>query len=397
MNAKVIGGILLVVGTSIGGGMLALPIASATSGFVASSCLLIACWLVMMLPAFLILEVNLWLPPGTNLISMARKTLGSVGAGISWISYLLLLYCLISAYISSGQDMLGNLLKLAHFSLPAWANPCIFVAIFSLIVALGIRSVDYVNRGLMSLKLIAYLLLIVFVITYIKLPNLAHSQPAALKGSIMVMITSYGLATLVPSLRAYFKDELQQLRKVILIGSCIPLVCYLLWNLVVLGSLPLQGENGLAGMMQSSDSTSALVNALSRELSNDWVTTFVHLFASICVLTSFMAVSLGLMDFLADGFKTTKQGRSGVLIYFLTFVPPLILVLFYPGLFIKGLAYAGLCCVVLLLLLPVLMAWRGRYHLQLAGSGYRLWGGKILLLLLLVAAFVVLGVGVSQL
>jgi tyrosine-specific transport protein len=40
MNLKIIGGALLIVGTSIGGGMLALPIATAPSGFLGALLLL---------------------------------------------------------------------------------------------------------------------------------------------------------------------------------------------------------------------------------------------------------------------------------------------------------------------------------------------------------------------
>ena len=41
MNSKVLGGILLIVGTSIGGGMLALPLATAEGGFIGALVLLI--------------------------------------------------------------------------------------------------------------------------------------------------------------------------------------------------------------------------------------------------------------------------------------------------------------------------------------------------------------------
>jgi len=80
MDTKIAGGILLIVGTSIGGGMLALPIVSAESGFIGSTLVLLACWALMAFCALLILEVNLWLPPRNNLISMASATLGKTGA-----------------------------------------------------------------------------------------------------------------------------------------------------------------------------------------------------------------------------------------------------------------------------------------------------------------------------
>ena len=90
MKSKVFGGVLLIVGTSIGGGMLALPMAAAAGGFYHSIILFLGAWLVTVLAAFYTLEVNLWLPEDTNLISMAKVTLGRPGQLITWISYLLL-------------------------------------------------------------------------------------------------------------------------------------------------------------------------------------------------------------------------------------------------------------------------------------------------------------------
>ena len=92
MDSKLIGGILLIVGTSIGGGMLALPIATSYLGFYGSLLLFVGCWLVMTSAALLLLEVNLWLPENSNLISMAKATIGQSGQIVAWlVSY----YCCI--------------------------------------------------------------------------------------------------------------------------------------------------------------------------------------------------------------------------------------------------------------------------------------------------------------
>src|SRR5690349_15788542 len=100
MNSKLIGSILLIVGTCIGAGMLALPIATAKLGFIGSIILLVAVWMVMTVGAFYILEVNLWMPQNSNLITMSRATIGPIGQIISWINFLLMLYCLLCAYIA---------------------------------------------------------------------------------------------------------------------------------------------------------------------------------------------------------------------------------------------------------------------------------------------------------
>ena len=145
VDTKLIGGILLIVGTSIGGGMLALPIATAEAGFTNSLVLMLLCWFIMTACAFLILEVNLWLPANTNIISMSRILLGRWGEGVAWISYLLLFYSVLAAYMAGGGDFLSGLLINLGFKIPNWVAIFLFVAILSYVVYRGIHYVDYVN------------------------------------------------------------------------------------------------------------------------------------------------------------------------------------------------------------------------------------------------------------
>ncbi|MCH8907600.1 MAG: tryptophan/tyrosine permease, partial [Candidatus Heimdallarchaeota archaeon] len=82
----------------------------------------------------------------------------------------------------------------------------------------------------------------------------------------------------------------------------------------------------------------------------DWITGFYRFFSSVCILTSFLGVSLCVFDFLADGLKLKKKGRQGVGVLAATFIPPTMVVLFYPGIFISALGYAGAAIVLLILL-----------------------------------------------
>jgi tyrosine-specific transport protein len=76
-------------------------------------------------------------------------------------------------------------------------------------------------------------------------------------------------------------------------------------------------------------------------------------------------------------------------IHLLTFLPPITVVLFYPNAFIMALEYAGIYCIVLLILLPAWMAWRGRYTKKIA-HGYQVWGGKPLLVVLILFSLVMM-------
>ena len=64
-NSKFIGSTLIVIGTAVGAGMLALPIISATFGFIWAVTILIIVGIVMTSTALLVLEVNLSLPENT--------------------------------------------------------------------------------------------------------------------------------------------------------------------------------------------------------------------------------------------------------------------------------------------------------------------------------------------
>lgn len=392
---KLLGCILLIVGTSIGAGMLALPIASAQLGFFGSLVLLFICWAIMTTSAFLILEVNLWLPQNSNLVSMAKATIGPIGQLIAWVAYLLLLYTLLSAYISGGSELFRNLISATGYHFPAWLSSILFTVFFGAIVFLGIRSVDYVNRGLMSVKFFAYFILIILLIPFIATANWFGGKLVAMTNAqaIMVTITSFGFATIVPSMRIYFDSNVQKLRLAILLGSIIPLICYIFWDAAIMGVIPLNGLHGLTAILQSKDSTSTMVNTVSATVARNDVTFFVKLFTSICVLTSFLGVALCMTDFLADGLSIEKKGLNRWMILSLALLPPLVLVLFFPNVFIRALQYAGVDCVVLLVLLPAWMAWRGRYYRKLsahATDAFRVKGGKFVLSFLLILSVIII-------
>jgi tyrosine-specific transport protein len=391
MDFKLLGSILLVVGTSIGAGMLALPIATAQLGFLGSVILLFICWFVMTAGAFLLLEVNLCMPLNSNLNTMARATIGPIGQIISWLSFLLLLYSLLCAYISGGSDLFHNVLAKNGVFIHRWAASIIFTALFGSIVFMGIKFVDYVNRGLMLAKLGAYILLVLLLTPLVSFVKLQAGDLYTITSTtaIMVTITSFGFAAIVPSLRIYLVGDIAKLKKAILIGSLIPLFCYLAWDMVIMGVIPLDGKHGLISILNSANSTSDLANALSANASSNSVTLFVGLFTSICVLTSFLGVALCLSDFWADGLQLEKKGKSNLLITGVTFLPPLLTVLIFPGIFVGALKYAGIYCIVLLILLPAWMAWVGRYQRKLASS-YTVPGGKYLLLVLIVFSVIML-------
>ena len=396
MKSKMLGGILLIAGTSIGGGMLGLPIATAKSGIVHSSLLFVICWILMTFTALLTLEVNICFPKQSNVISMARATLGKGGAFICWTVYLLFLYALVSAYIAGGQDVLHGFLNSAGIHLPIWFCGLVFVLAFGSVVSAGIKQVDIFNRILMIVKLGSVFLLMVLISLHVNTSNYISGKIQFLFPAITVAITSFGFSIIVPSLRTYFNDDIKKLRIAILLGSFIPLLCYIIWDAVIFGLVPLAGEYGLERLISANQPVSSLLESIHYYIPTEYVSLLSNAFTSICVLTAFACVSLGLHDYLADGFKKSDKTPSKLFVISATFLPPLLVVMFYPKIFILLLSIAGLLCVLLQALMPAIMAWNCRYIKNMEME-YQVAGGKPAIILAILVSMGIVCIAAYQL
>lgn len=393
MYKKAVGSVLMILGTSIGAGMLALPVVAAHEHYAMSLFLLVSSWVVMTLGAFSLLEVNLWLKPGTNLISMARSTLGKPGELITWVVYLLLLYSLICAYLSGTSDIMQNLLANIGIMLPHWVTTILSLGVISAIVGRGIASVDMVNRSLMSVKLVAYLILVSLACTHLKINSVLQGDYQWHNSTMMVMLTSFGYATIIPSLRSYLDSNQKVLRTVVLAGSLLPLLIYALWIFVIQGLIPREGASGLVSMASSGQTNSMLMQTIGTLLHTTWVSNVAKLFISICAITSFLGVSMCLTDFVADGLNLTTKNKSNWLIYAISYLPPLLIVLISPGIFIRALDYAGILCLLLLIIIPLAMLYAGRYRQNL--QGHRIMpGGKVMIAGLLALGMALVAVNI---
>jgi len=389
-HSRMIGGILLVSGTTIGAGMLALPVSTGMSGFLPSLLLLVLYWIFMTYTAFLMLEVNLWMGENNNLISMAKHTLGKWGQVISWVVYLFLLYSLTTAYIAGGSPIvIDALTAISRVTLPEWAGTIPLLGIFGYFVYKGTHSVDRVNRLLMVGLVIAYGFLVVFLTPNVKASFLLHTDWKYLMMGVSVVAISFGFHIIIPSLVSYLDRDIAKLKKVILIGSIIPLILYISWEFLTLGILPIKGEHGIfEGYLNGSNGA----HLLGEMLGNTAIAMVARFFSFFAIITSFLGVSLSLSDFLADGLKIKKNRSGRFLIFVLTFLPPLVVTLMDPRAFLSALEYAGAFGVVMLLgLFPGLMAWSGRYRKHLAtAADYQVAGGKGALLLVILISLAVI-------
>jgi len=375
---KWIGGVLLVAGTTIGAGMLALPLATGFAGFLPALLLLIVYWAFMTYTAMLFLEANLWFKGPVNLISLMRETLGRAGELIGWVAYLFLLYALTTAYFAGSAPLFELIAKeLFGLDLPSWAAPLPLLMLFGVFIYGGAGMVDAVNRALMAALALSFITLVFSLAFHLDISFLKRCDFSKLGMGLSIAATSFGFHIIIPSLTDYFERDVKMLKSAILVGSLIPLIVYSLWELLTLGIVPLEGKFGIYEGYQSGADSATL---LSHHLNSPFISSVAKGFSFFAIITSFMGVSLSLNDFLADGLHIKKHIRGRLVLLVLTFGPPLAITLYDPRAFLSALEYAGAFGVVFLLgLMPSLIVWRGR-SLFPERSQYRAPGGNAALL-----------------
>lgn len=381
---KKVGSTLILTGTIIGAGMLAQPMASAAGGLIPALLLVVAMWALMCYTGLLVLEVNLSLPLFQNSFnSMAKSTLGRPGEITAWVTCMLLLYALIAAYIAGDSSVLSQLVQTyTQFKISNQTNAIIFTLIFGSAVFWGTHTVDLVNRLLMSMKGILVICMLAFLFPHINFIALSQGHPHILLAAIPVFFTAFGYHTVIPSITNYIGKEPKILRWIIWIGTAFPLVIYLLWLTCTLTIIPAIGPVSFTTLAQHGSSVGEFIAAISAIIQNKTVTFIVNCFANVAMTTSFLGVSLGLFDFLADAFKRKNHYSGRFQTAMLTFTPPLLFALFYPKGFIVALGYAGLCLTIIAVILPALMVYRLRQRREV--QLYQVWGGRTLLVIIFV-------------
>ena len=295
--SKVISGSLLIAGTTIGAGMLGIPLLTAKAGFWPACVITLLTWAFMLATGLLLLEVSLWMPKGSNLLSITERFLGNLGKRVTGGLFLFLYYCLLVAYFAAGAPLLVQMLNLfLPFELSGWVAYACFGVIFMAIVAKGAKWIDRSNLILTVGMFVAYGLLIGLGSSVINPERLTMKNWGVMLFAAPVLFSAFGYHNIIPSLCTYLNKDKLALKLSVIIGTTIPLIVYLLWQFLVIGSL---SESSIALALQRGKPVTAAMQELT---GHPWIYPLGQTFAFLAIVTSLLGVAFSMVDFLADGF-----------------------------------------------------------------------------------------------
>ena len=381
---KTVGSTLLVAGTMIGAGMLAMPLTSAGIGFGFTLVLLLGLWALLTFSALLFVELYQTAESDAGIGTLAEQYFGKAGRIIATAVLIIFLYALIATYVSGGGSLLKDLLP---ESFGDKVSILLFTVIFGSFIVIGTHSVDKINRVLFFVMLAAFAVVLSLMLPEIKFDNLMATpiDNALIISASPVFFTAFGFHGSIPSLNKYLDGNVKALRISILAGSAITLCAYILWQMSTHGLLT---QNEFLQILKEDATLNGLVKATLAITGSNMIAGAVKLFSTLALVTSFLGVGLGLLECIEDLLKRSFNISVGrISLGLMTFIPPLVFALFYPEGFILALGYAGQMFAFYAVVLPISLVWKARRtHTNLP---YKVWGGNLTLIIVLVLGVII--------
>ena len=381
------GGAMIIAGGTIGAGMLANPTSTAGVWFLGSLVLLAYTWFCMTSSGLMLLEANLHYPTGASFDTIVKDLLGQGWNVINGLSVAFVLYILTYAYITSGggitEGFINQLLTSEQGSVQIGriSGSLIFCLVLAIFVWFSTKAVDRFTTVLIGGMVIAFILSVAGLISSVKVEVLFDSMVQGeqqylpyMLGALPVCLVSFGFHQNVPSLVKYYERDANRVMKSVFFGTAIALAVYVLWQLAVQGNLP---RAEFAPVIEKGGDIAVLLQALGKYIQTDFIALALRFFAYLAIATSFLGVTLGLFDYIADlcKFDDSRSGRTKTAL--ITFLPPLLLSLAFPFGFVLAIGYAGLAATIWAVIVPALLAKASRR--KFAQSNYLVYGGNFMI------------------
>jgi len=381
-SKSLLGGAMIIAGTAVGAGMFSLPVVGAGMWFSYSLVMMFGVWFCMLVSGLLLLETNLHFEPGDSFDTLTRETLGNFWRIVNGLSIAFVLYILAYAYISGGGSIVNHSLEAAGIELPQSLAGLVFALGLAFIVFISTKAVDRITTIMLGGMIITFFLAVgnlLIEIDTVKLftPDGESRYLPYMLAAIPFGLVSFGYHGNVPSLVKYYGKDANTIIKAIVTGTLIAFVIYVCWLVATMGNIP---RSDFVGIIAQGGNMGILVSALSDVMNSSWLTTMLTVFANLAVASSFLGVTLGLFDYLADlfGFDESRSGRFKTAA--VTFLPPTMLGLLFPNGFLVAIGFAALAATIWAAIVPAMMAYKVR-QLYPHSESFKVPGGTFVIVI----------------
>lgn len=318
-NKKLYGGISILIGVTIGAGVLALPHAVANAGFFTGIIDLAVIGIAMLVLNLCLGEVTLRTKGNHQLTGYCEKYLGKIGKHLMGASMVIGIYGAIIAYTIGGGQSIAQIL-----GGNSWLWSAIFFLTGMTIIYKGLSALEESEVTMEIIKISVFIVIVamVFFSGKIDATNLTPFKTANLFLPYGVILFAYLGTTAVPEMKEEMKGSWKQLKTAIIAGSAIPIFVYLIFALAVVG---IGGQK-----------TAEIATITIGQMLGTTGLVLANIFAVLAMFTSFIALGYGLKEMYHYDYKVNINKS-----FLLTCTIPIIMLLTGMQSFAKTLEITG--------------------------------------------------------
>ena len=284
--------IAVLIGTTVGAGIFALPYAFSKVGFLIGLVYLIVLGSAVLTIEICYAEIILRTKEKKEMAGYVKTYLGRTGEIFIALSLILGIYAALAAYI------IGVGTYLQAFFAPFLGGNLIFWGLIfwffgSLICFFGINLMSRFELFMSAALIVVAIFIFILSLPYLKIENLvAHDFVFNFKNLFYpfgIILFALGGASAIPTMKKILKEENVFLKKAVIIGFIVPVIIYTLFGFTVLG---------VSGRGTSEEGIIGLSNFLGEK-----VLLIGGVFGVLAMCTSFFALSFVLKELLRKDYK----------------------------------------------------------------------------------------------
>ncbi len=349
-----ISNVFMIAGCAMGAGCLAIPMVASGANFMFSALFLIIAAIFSYYLAATSLEIFILYKNNVNISTIVKDNFGNYGVMFSALINGALMYTILSVYMNGGADLLNQtIMPLFDLHISSKLSLTIFLLIFLPVFFKGAKLVIRLNKLIFWLKLISFVIVILFGIKYLNhnLNVINNDEIRYIPHAFPIFLTGLWFHFIIPIVAKLNNYNRNQCKKIFAYGITIPAILYILWVGVCLSLIPRNSDtiaNNFFNLLHNKQSVGTMINyALYNNPSiSIYMRGFLNLFANIAILTSFLTVGIATYDYVRDSFSI-KQNTIGVIINLtITMLPPIIFSILFPNGFIFILQQAAILLLI---------------------------------------------------
>ncbi len=320
INSKLLRAIAVLVGTTIGAGIFAIPYVTAKSGFLIGIFWLIVLTIITLFVNLAYGQVIVKTDGDHQLTGYGKIYFGNFGKWLSFTAILIGQYGALLAYIIGTGKFLGTVFNAPEYS---FLFSLVFFAVGAAILYFGLHLVSGLEGAIVCLMIV-----LVFILTILGLPqiqysnlifDILHFEFILPFGIIFGALAGYAV---IPEMEEVLRKKRQQLPKAIVIGTLIPAFIYLIFMFIVIGVCGAQtSEEAIAGLIPFFSPMIVKIGAF---------------FGILAMGSSFLTLSFVLRETFFRDFSLPKR-----ISWVLSTFPPFILFIFGARSFVGVLSATG--------------------------------------------------------